>query len=55
MINDNNFIIPENTDNNYVYNYVNIFEKIFDYSINGIIPNDLNYDDISNNIIYDLS
>lgn len=56
--NNNNYInfeIPENTDNKYMYNYIKLFEKIFDYSIYGIIVDELEYDDISNNIIYDLS
>jgi len=55
---DLNFQIPENTDNNYMYNYIRLFEIIYDYSINsinGINSNDLSYNDISNNIIYDLS
>ena len=57
LINENrevNFRIPENTYNNYMYNYIKLFEIIYDYSINGIID-ELEYDEISNNIIYDLS
>ena len=52
--NEINFEIPENTDNNYMYNYIRLFDIIYDYSINGIID-ELEYDEMSNNIIYDLS